>query len=439
MIVGDIAIMRKLFSKIFIKRTLDKVFRIFIVLIPFALIGHEIDDFYYYVNESWMDSIELKGNLVVVNNWGILWDDISAKSLEILDNKNSYNLDKHHLYTLYQIRNFYTSIPPDKNKLSLVQEYFPIYFGILFSTITISEEKNEQINHLLNYLRTAYKDKILNSDELSNFYRNLFIKKLDNMELIIGSPPLSSMTEIPELSDTAFEENIRIINELDFKEPCQWESPPYETDCRYNYHQNLIKIYSGILFDKKFKNQIDVVYKFATLGRTIAHEMTHAFDEVGKNYDENGDHIGFLSKLFSRSKEESNFWQKTHQSLVKQYNQYTIQDSLFIDGEKTVQENFADIGGLEISLYALKIFMKEAQYSNDDEKKALREFFIYYAQFWREKSTSEFEVSTLKRNHTPQKYRAIGPIYNQCDFYEVFDINEESEFFINVEDRIKIW
>ena len=128
-------------------------------------------------------------------------------------------------------------------------------------------------------------------------------------------------------------------------------------------------------------------------------------------------------------------------SLIKQYNQYTIQDSIYVNGESTLQENIADLGGIEISLFALKLYMKDqySHFSEEEKVKVIKSFFIIYAQSWREKATPEFERSSLKRLHTPQKFRAIGPVYNQDEFYEVFEIDKKSKFYIPVDLRVSIW
>jgi predicted metalloendopeptidase len=150
-----------------------------------------------------------------------------------------------------------------------------------------------------------------------------------------------------------------------------------------------VKIYAGTLFAYNFAEQDDFVVLFATIGRTIAHEMTHAFNKTKNKFNKKD-------------------WKNINHSLINQFNQYKIQDRYFVDGKKTLQENFADLGGIEVSLLALKLFMKDnyPQYTETEKSKAIRSFFMTYTQFWREKATSEFEISSLKRLHTPQKFRA---------------------------------
>jgi len=184
----------------------------------------------------------------------------------------------------------------------------------------------------------------------------------------------------------------------------------------------MVKIYAGTLYATNFTKEDDYANWFATLGRTIAHEMTHAFDVHGKKINKND-------------------WKTITKSLVNQFNQYEIQDGYFVDGKTTLQENFADLGGLEVSLLALKLYIKDSypNYSEEENLNAIKSYFISYAQFWKEKATPEFEINSLKRIHTPQKFRAIGPIYNQNEFYKIFEIDMNSKYYIPESLRMFIW
>ena len=130
---------------------------------------------------------------------------------------------------------------------------------------------------------------------------------------------------------------------------------------------------------------------------------------------------------------------KVYQRLINQFNNYSYHDSLFVDGNKTLQENYADLGGVEVSILALKLYLKDKNISGNEMDDWLEEYFLCYARFWKEKSTSEFEITTFKRIHTPQKYRAIGTIYNQNEFYRIYNINPESTYFIPELKRVSAW
>ena len=388
-----------------------------------------ITDFYEYANREWMDHTTIPENASVVNNWGILWDEIIDKSIEILSGEVQYDLDENHQYILAQLQNFYTSTAEystnERKRVRLVQQHYPLIFGVIFSKITIPDDKEEKINDIINYVTIAYREKIKNSAKIGESNKDFFLSRLDDMRFVIGAPDISDIPVMPSLSAHSLEANIKLSEAYQlsiYSDKPYWEAPPFETDCRYNFNENSVKLFAGTLYATDFINEDDVANLFATLGRTIAHEMTHAFDPYKKKFN----------------KRE---WKYMTNSLIQQFSQYEIQDGYVVDGKKTLQENFADLSGVEVSLLALKLFVKDnyPDYSDEENSAAMKNYFISFAQFWKEKATAEFELSTLKRIHTPQKFRAIGPLYNQNDFYEVFEIDTTSTYYIPEEKRIRIW
>lgn len=391
--------------------------------------GDTIFDFYEYTNKEWLDNTIIPEKVSVVNNWGILWDEIIDKSIEILSDKVQYELDKNNQYILIQLQNFYKSaaenIPNESKRVYLVQKNYPMILGVIFSKITIPKDKEEKIKELIKYLTLAYRQKIENSNHIEEKNIDFFISILEEMKIEIGAPDISHLPKMPELTANSLETNIELTEEyqtiINTKKP-YWESPPFETDCRYNYNENKVKIYAGTLYASNFSNENSAAELFATIGRTIAHEMTHAFDKLGKKFNKKD-------------------WKSINTSLINQFNQYSIQSNYFVDGKTTLQENFADLGGVEVSLFALQLFLKDnfPQYSEKERLDVTRNYFLAYAEFWKEKATPEFEMLAIKRSHTPQKYRAIGPIYNQNEFYDVYKIDTNSIYYIPENLRICVW
>ncbi len=404
-----------------------------------------ISDFYQSVNSEWINQTVLPENYVVINQVGILWEEIEKKSIEILSGSLTYELDDQHLYALKQLRSFYNStsgtIENPKKRVAEVQKNFPMNFGIIFSKITVTHQKEAMIREIIDYLSLAYRYKIEHTDIIGKGYKKFFLKKLDNLRFEIGAPSISDFPEIPLLSNTSYSDNLKLAKsyktEME-KIQTDWRTP-YETDCFYYAGSNKIILYAGMLYD--FDSSDDIIYLFATLGRTIAHEMTHAFDVVGENYDMDGKKMNLLRKTFSGilfSKDNRN---AVHQNLIDQFNSYSYHDSLFVDGEVTLQENHADLAGVEVSILALENYLKDKNenISNHEINESLKEYFVQYAGFWKEKSTTEFKIVSYKRVHTPQRFRAIGPVYNQNKFYQLFNINPESEYYIPESKRVSVW
>jgi len=407
--------------------------------------NESISDFYQYANNEWVNKTVLPENYVVINQVGILWEEIEKKSLEILSGNLTYELDNEYLYTLRQLRNFYKStsetIENPQKRVAEVQKNFPMTYGIIFSKITVTQKKEAMIREIIDYLTLAYRYKIEHTDIIGKSYKTFFLNKLDNLRFEIGAPSISDFPKMPLLSKTSYSNNLKLAESYKIetrKIQTDWRTP-YETDCFYYAGSNKINLYAGMLFD--FDRNDDIVYLFATLGRTIAHEMTHAFDVVGENYDMDGTKMNVLKKISSGILFSKDNRKVVHQSLINQFNNYSFHDSLFVNGEKTLQENFADLGGVEISILALKMYLKDKNnnISDNEINESLKEYFIQYARFWKEKATTDYEIASYKRIHTPQKFRAIGPIYNQNEFYQLYNINTESEYYITESKRASIW
>jgi len=404
-----------------------------------------ISDFYLYANNEWINNTILPENYVVINQAGILWEEIEKESFEILSGNLTYEFDKEHLYALRQLRNFYIStsetIENPRKRVAEVQKNFPMNYGIIFSKITLSQKKETMIREIIDYLTIAYRYKIEYTDIIGKSYKTFFLNKLDNLRFEIGAPSISDFVKMPLLSKTSYSDNLKLAKsykiELE-KIQTDWRTP-YETDCFYYAGSNKIYLYAGMLLDFDYND--DLSYLFATLGRTIAHEMTHAFDMVGEKYDMNGKKITWPKKLFSGILFSNDNRNDVYKNLINQYNNYSFNDSLFVNGEKTLQENFADLGGVEISILAFKMYLKDKNNSISDIEinEFLKEYFTHYAQFWKEKGTLEYEIASYKRIHTPQKYRAIGPIYNLNEFYQLYNIDSKSEYYIPESKRVSIW
>ena len=137
-------------------------------LFNYPLVAQErdtISDFYEYANREWLDNTTIPENSSVINDWGILWDDIIDKSIEILSGGSSYNLDKNYQYNLTQLRNFYKSATEystnERKRVYLVQKHYPMLFGVVFSKITIPQNKEKKIKEINLFVKTISRQKLI--------------------------------------------------------------------------------------------------------------------------------------------------------------------------------------------------------------------------------------------------------------------------------------
>ena len=406
----------------------------------------KISDFYEYVNLDWFNTTKISGKEVVINEAGLQWETVKSKSIALLSDTTTVELDNLHLYTLTQLRSYYSALINSgldpKTSFEEMQEKFPMIFGIVWSEIHYSDESKMKLSTLYEYTHDAYQKAIETSTWLDDYHKALFLNKLMSMTLKSGAPNLTEYPKLPTLVGLSLEEMTSLINTYTStpQDPeTHWPTSPCEPDCFYLPGQNRIIINAGVLLDLD-TSRISA-RTFATIGRTIAHEMTHAFDAIGQDYDGSGRKIGVFKKLLRRGYFQGNPMDHNSRSIINQYSNFEIGVGLNVNGKKTLLESHADIAGVEVSYQAFKMFL-HAEFpdmSKVERDTELRSFFISNAQMWREISTDDFKRKSLERIHAPQKFRATGPIYNQDDFYTLFDIDPESAYYLSADQRVNIW
>ena len=409
------------------------------------------DNFYQKVNKEWFESNTLAGKAHVLNNWDILWKKVTDKSIEILSCDDAYGLKNKDLHNLNVLRCLYgsmehdTEIRTEEQKVYYIQEKYPMYFGMLFAKITISDDKRRLIQDVITTLQYTFIEQISNTDRLGDFYKKFYTDKLRNIEFVIGAPENEKLPELPFFSIENFTENTELIEKhkttLENFDYIKWSQGPFETSCFYICQSNSINLYAGLLIDLNEGNMADIPYVYSTLGRTIAHEMTHSIDHVGEMFDENGRYISLLRRFITFRGLRKNSLNNVRKKLVSQFSEYKVVGNVNLNSKIMMQENFADLSGFEIAYLAMVRFLREKKGELNEELKKSDsiKFYEYYAEFWREKATKEFELKTAERIHPPQKFRAIGVLYNQDLFYEYVKPDENDIFYIPKDKRIKVW
>ncbi len=207
----------------------------------------------------------------------------------------------------------------------------------------------------------------------------------------------------------------------------------YEVNAHYYNSGNRLVIPAGITLWPFFTNDNRIGWCYGGLGAVVGHEMLHAFDEDGKNYDEEG-----VYRPWWTTKDTSNYIKKTN-ALIKLFNNTKFMGR-FVNGNNTLSENIADLGGLAISLDALKRYMTSHKFSEEQKRRELEEFFVSYAISWRTKERPKRSIYRLFTDvHAPAQLR-VNLIVNQFDeFYDIFDVKPGDKLYIDPKDRISIF
>ncbi|MEO6189183.1 MAG: M13-type metalloendopeptidase, partial [Saprospiraceae bacterium] len=171
-----------------------------------------------------------------------------------------------------------------------------------------------------------------------------------------------------------------------------------------------------------------------TAASTIGHEITHGFDDQGRQYDEKGNLLNWWTK------EDELKFNSEAKKLVVQFNSYTLLDSLHINGSATLGENIADLGGLVLGLDAFKKTKQFQEGKLITGLSPLKRYFMGYALGWLGHIRDESLASRLLTDvHSPAKYRVLGPFVNVNDFYSTFDIKPGDKMYKPDSLRVRIW
>lgn len=196
----------------------------------------------------------------------------------------------------------------------------------------------------------------------------------------------------------------------------EWTMSPWEVNAYYDPSLNEFAFPFGILRPPAFDLEANDAINMGVFGALVGHEMLHAFDADGSQYDYQGRAIDWWS---SKSREQ---FESRSQCLIKQANTYEILPGLFVNGERTITENVADQGGLKMA-YAMYLQRKKqnGEAPRLGDLSGDQQFFVAFAQSWCVKRTDEsMRVLINSNTHPPEEFRVNASIMNRPEFAEVF-------------------
>ena len=217
-------------------------------------------------------------------------------------------------------------------------------------------------------------------------------------------------------------------------DPEQWGMTPQTVNAYYNPVRNEIVFPAAILQPPFFNLEADDAVNYGGIGAVIGHEMGHGFDDQGRRFDA----TGALRDWWTKTDETE--YQKRAKVLVDQFNEFEPLPGLHVNGALTLGENIADLTGLVISYEAYKLSLNGAAPPVIDGLPADQRFYMGWAQSWKAKEREEsLRQQVLTNVHSPEMYRANGPIRNIEAFYAAFGVKEGDKLFLPAERRVKIW
>ncbi len=214
----------------------------------------------------------------------------------------------------------------------------------------------------------------------------------------------------------------------------EWGMTPPTINAYYSPSNNEIAFPAGILQFPFFDFGADDAVNYGGAAAVIGHELTHGFDDQGRQYAADGN----LHDWWTES--DATKFTALAQKVVNQYNGYTVNDSIHVNGKLTLGENLADLGGLNI---AYEAFKKTPQGKSDKKIDGFtpdQRFFLSWAQVWSANILPEAAAQRiLTDSHSPSMYRTNGPLTNMDSWYKAFDVKPGDKMYKPENERIKIW
>ena len=212
----------------------------------------------------------------------------------------------------------------------------------------------------------------------------------------------------------------------------EWQMTPPTVNAYYDPQMNDINFPAGVLQPPLYDPRLDDAPNYGNTGGTIGHELTHGFDDQGRQFDSKGNLRDWWTK------EDSEQFEKRAQCIVDQYAQYTIVDDIKINSKLTEGEDVADLGGLILGWMAWKMQTRGHQLENRDGFTPEQRFFIGYAQWACENQRPEnLRANAITNEHSPGKYRVNGLMVNLPEFQQAFGCKAGQPMVR--ENRCRVW
>ena len=328
--------------------------------------------------------------------------------------------------------------------VSKVDRQLGFALGQLYVKRYFNEDAKKRITELVNNLQKAFETRIKQLDWMSDSTKTKAIEKLYAINKKVGYPDVWRTYDAVTINRDTYFENVVALMENDYQYQAEklnkapnkdeWGTTPSTVTAYYNPSLNEIVFPAGILQYPYFDLYADDAINYGGIGMVIGHELTHAFDDQGAQYDKDGNVKNWWTEA-----DFAKFKAKTQQ-LIERYDTFTVLDSIPIKGAMTIGENTADNGALYIAYEAFKLTKQGQDTTKIDGYTPDQRFCMSIAQIWRVKTRDEFMRNYVNTNsHSPATWRVNGPLMNFDPFYTAFNVQPEDKNYKAEEERIRIW
>jgi predicted metalloendopeptidase len=319
--------------------------------------------------------------------------------------------------------------------------------GKLYVSENFPPEAKARALELINNLKEALADRIKTLEWMDEPTKQAALKKLAAFTVKIGYPDkwrdysTLRIDRGPFVLNSIRAGNFEAKRELNkIGKPVdrtEWGMTPPTVNAYYNPKMNEIVFPAGILQPPFFYAKADDAINYGGIGAVIGHEMTHGFDDQGRQYDD----VGNLRDWWSADS-AAKFTERA-KAVVTQYSEYEPLPGKHVNGELTQGENIADIGGVKLAYAALQKALDKnpaAREKKIDGFTPEQRFFLSFATIWKSKQRDQdLELRLNTDPHSPARYRVNGPLSDSGDFQKAFNIPDNSPMVRPPEKRVNIW
>lgn len=343
-----------------------------------------------------------------------------------------------------QLRGQQEKITREKQAVYVLQQYAPSFFSRLYVEKIVNPETKPLVTRMVqDFLKVAEK-RLANTEWLEPETRVKAQEKVHKMKYIVGYPDSFEHHTIPSLVDNNILYNLLALGswQTDYEiqklgQPItqrkEWDDAVYVVNAYYYGQANEMVIPSGICNEPFFNAKRHFAWNYGGLGCILCHEITHAFDKEGKEYDPQGFQKHWWTPTDNRR------YNKQSKAVIALYDKQRVY-GFPVNGRKTLSENIADIGGMGIALDVLKSKLDSMKLTSDERNQAYRDFFTSYAVSWRLKDKKKKRIQALIMDRHAPAFLRVNLVVSQFqEWYDAFNIKPEDKLYLPPEKRIVIF
>lgn len=327
---------------------------------------------------------------------------------------------------------------------SLIDGTLGDMIGQLYVAKYFKPEAKQYMVDLVNNMQNTFGNRIKNLDWMSEETKKKALEKLDAFTKKIAYPDKWKDYDGVIINKNDYMGNIHSVSVWAYNymvnhmgqpvDRTQWGMTPPTINAQYSPTDNDITFPAGILQSPFFDFGADDAVNYGGIAAVIGHEMTHGFDDQGRQYDAKGN----LKDWWQKTDGEN--FKKRADKVAKEYDAFTVLDTIHVNGKLTLGENLADLGGLNIAYEAFTKTKEFKEGKKIDGFTPQQRFFLSWAQVWRNNTLPETTAQLIKTDpHSPGMYRTNAPVSNMDEWYTAFNVKKGDKMFVPKDERIHIW